>query len=297
MQVIGASDKNGAYPITEPIRGGDLTATIFHLLGIDANGMFRDKADRPHPITQGAPIALALGTAPAATSRCRPGGDPAFVPPYDSSLLLDTECATKLPLVPPDPPSRTKGWRADPIVSAKTVHGLACRKEVKSVVLGYGLGARQAGFRIEAGTRCVLAQEIRNARGGQYTFTVEAVGEASSEEEWVNGLLENFTCRLILLRFRDTNKDPRVAHELASTELRPEFGKAGRFSLRKFLGSRGGGANFSIGNGLGVAVVVEKKTTGPLSFPQNEPHCGAIRIRSVKLEFDAVPRDETNTLA
>ncbi|HMF14953.1 MAG TPA: DUF1501 domain-containing protein, partial [Gemmataceae bacterium] len=26
-QVIGASDKNGAYPITEPIRGGDLTAT------------------------------------------------------------------------------------------------------------------------------------------------------------------------------------------------------------------------------------------------------------------------------
>jgi uncharacterized protein (DUF1501 family) len=34
-QVIGASDKNGAYPTTEPIRGGDLTATIFHLLGID----------------------------------------------------------------------------------------------------------------------------------------------------------------------------------------------------------------------------------------------------------------------
>src|SRR5262249_53659774 len=28
-QVIGASDKNGAYPTTDPIRGGDLTATIF----------------------------------------------------------------------------------------------------------------------------------------------------------------------------------------------------------------------------------------------------------------------------
>jgi DNA-directed RNA polymerase specialized sigma24 family protein len=99
---------------------------------------------------------------------------------------------------------------------------------------------------------CVLAQEIRNARGSQYTFTVEAMGEASFEHEFVNGLLANFNCRLILLRFRDTNKDPRAAIELASTEFRPEYGKACRFSLSRFLGSRGGGANFSIGNGLGI---------------------------------------------
>jgi hypothetical protein len=81
-QVIGASDKNGAYPTTDPIRGGDLTATIFHLLGIDSGGMFRDKADRPHRITQGEPIGVALGTGPATASRCEPGGDVAFVPPH-----------------------------------------------------------------------------------------------------------------------------------------------------------------------------------------------------------------------
>src|SRR5207237_3176529 len=69
-QVIGASDRNGAYPATDPIRGGDLTATIFHLLGIDPNGMFRDKADRPHPITRGEPIAAALRTTPATVARC-----------------------------------------------------------------------------------------------------------------------------------------------------------------------------------------------------------------------------------
>jgi hypothetical protein len=46
-----------------------------------------------------------------------------------------------------------------------------------------------------------------------------------------------------------------------------------------------------------VAVVVAKKTPGPLSFPQNEPHHGAIRIQSVTLDFSAVPRDENNTLA
>src|SRR5262249_9026208 len=60
-QVIGASDKNGAYPATDPIRGGDLTATIFHLLGIDPGGMFHDKAKRPHRITTGEPIVAMLG--------------------------------------------------------------------------------------------------------------------------------------------------------------------------------------------------------------------------------------------
>jgi hypothetical protein len=296
-QVIGASDKNGAYPATDPIRGGDLTATLFHLLGIDPGGMFPDRAGRPHPLTKGEPIAAALGTAPATTARCEAGGDVAFVPPYDASLLLDTEFDTPLPLVALDVPTRQKGWRADPIWSAKTADGLAGRKDAKSVLLGYGLGDRKAGVRIEAGARCVLAQEIRNARGGQYTFTLEALGEATSEDEFTSGWLANFTCRLILFRFRDTKKDPRVAIELASAEFRPEYGKAGRFSVDRFLGSRGGGANFPIGNGLGVAVVVEKKTPGALIFRRNEPHHAAIRIRSVGLDFSAVPRDENNTLA
>ena len=123
------------------------------------------------------------------------------------------------------------------------------------------------------------------------------MGEASSEDEFVNGFLANFTCRLMLFRFGNTNKDPREAMELAAREFRPEFGKAARFCLDRFLGSRGRGVNFPIGNGLGVAVVVEKKTPGRLTFPPNEPHHGTIRIRSVKLDFSAVPRDENNTLA
>jgi hypothetical protein len=145
--------------------------------------------------------------------------------------------------------------------------------------------------------RCVLAQEIRNARGGQYTFTVEALGEARSEDEFVSGFLANFTCRLILFRFRDINKDPRAAVELAARKFRPKYGKVGRFFLDQFLGSRGGGVNFPIGNGLGVAVVVEKKSPGRLSFTGDEAHRGAIRIQSAKLQFSAIPRDENNTLA
>ena len=102
-QVIGASDKNGAYPATDPITGGDLTATIFHLLGIDPADLFSDKANRPHPITKGEPIAALLGNTLVTAEHCRPGGDPAFVPPYDTSLLLDTDFSGNLPLVAPAP--------------------------------------------------------------------------------------------------------------------------------------------------------------------------------------------------
>src|SRR5205085_6624531 len=37
-QVLGASDKTGGHPVADPLRPHDLTATIFHLLGIDPQG-------------------------------------------------------------------------------------------------------------------------------------------------------------------------------------------------------------------------------------------------------------------
>jgi hypothetical protein len=288
-QVIGASDKNGAYPASDPIRGGDLTATLFHLLGIDPHGMFRDKTNRPHPLTKGEPIARLLGTSPATAGRCAPEGDPSFVPPFDASLLLDTDFRSNLPLVPPNPPSRAKGWRAFPI-GVKGVAGLAVRKGAE-LLIGYGL-EEKSGPVIEAGARALLAQEIRNARGGHYTFAVKVAGIGSSRDEFEKSFLNNFTCRLVLFRFRDTNKDIRAAQELASAEFRPSFGKTETFEVDKFLGSAVPGANFPIGNGLGVAVVVEKRTAGALTLPKNEPHRAALRVDSVTLDFSPRNRDE-----
>jgi hypothetical protein len=293
-QVIGASDKNGAYPTTDPIHGGDLTATIFHLLGIDPGGMFKDKADRPHHITEGKPIVAMLGNAPATAERCRPGGDVAFVPPYDSSLLLDTDFSAPLALVPPAPPSRQKGWRAFPLLTKQNPAGFAIRKDA-GLVMGYGLENAKSGSIIEAGTRLILAQEIRNARGGHYTCTVKITGEGSSADEFNGNFLTNMTCSLLLFRFRDTNKDPRKVDELASAEFRPSFGETQTFKLDRFLGSKVGGVNFPIGNGLGVAVVIEKKTAGPLTIPGNEVHQAALRLHSVVLEFSPGARHE-NTI-
>jgi hypothetical protein len=52
-QVIGSSDRIGAYPDSRPVRPRDLSATLFHLLGLSPNAEFLDTLGRPRPITDG----------------------------------------------------------------------------------------------------------------------------------------------------------------------------------------------------------------------------------------------------
>lgn len=295
-QVIGASDKNGAHPATAPFTGGDLTATMFHLLGIDPNGFFHDNLNRPHPITKGEPIAAMLASSPAKIELCKSEGDPALVPPFDASKLFDTTFQSALPLISPAPHARDKGWRAFPVWSPSTAAGFAVRKETGAVLIGYGLEDGAAGAIIEQGSRALLAQEIRDARGGQYTLTIKASGVGSSADEFDKTFLADMTCRLILFRFQSINKDPRAVGELASAEFRPSFGKSETFKIDRFLGSTVGGTNFAIGNGLGIAIVVEKKTPGQLTLPKSEAHHAAVRIESVTLDFSPRVRDESVTV-
>jgi hypothetical protein len=51
--IYGASDKNGAYPGRDPVTMGDLTATMFSLLGIEAETEMRDALNRPFPVADG----------------------------------------------------------------------------------------------------------------------------------------------------------------------------------------------------------------------------------------------------
>src|SRR5262245_3058902 len=74
-QVYGASDKTGGYPVRDGFTPGDLTATIFHLLGIPPSTSFTDREGRPHAVTQAAPLYRLLGTEPATRARQQPTGD------------------------------------------------------------------------------------------------------------------------------------------------------------------------------------------------------------------------------
>jgi hypothetical protein len=50
---FGSSDKNGAYPASDPVRPEDLSATLFHLLGLDPAAEVHDALNRPLPISPG----------------------------------------------------------------------------------------------------------------------------------------------------------------------------------------------------------------------------------------------------
>jgi hypothetical protein len=54
--VFGSSDRNAAYPQSNPVSPGDLAATAFHALGIDPGGHYTDPAERPYRIASGEPI-------------------------------------------------------------------------------------------------------------------------------------------------------------------------------------------------------------------------------------------------
>jgi hypothetical protein len=55
-QLIGQSDKMGAYPASRPYRPADLAATVYRSLGVDPDTELRDRLDRPIRLCTGEPI-------------------------------------------------------------------------------------------------------------------------------------------------------------------------------------------------------------------------------------------------
>jgi len=56
-QVIGRSDRHGAYPADRPVSPADFLATLYSGLGIDPHAELRDREHRPYTLTDGDPIA------------------------------------------------------------------------------------------------------------------------------------------------------------------------------------------------------------------------------------------------
>ena len=54
--VYGSSDRIGAYPAEKPVSPPDLTATIYHALGIDSKAPITDRLGRELLLTEGKPL-------------------------------------------------------------------------------------------------------------------------------------------------------------------------------------------------------------------------------------------------
>ena len=57
----GSSDKIGAHPATNPVSPADLTATVYHALGLDPAAEIHDPAGRPWKIADGTPLRQLFG--------------------------------------------------------------------------------------------------------------------------------------------------------------------------------------------------------------------------------------------
>jgi hypothetical protein len=294
-QVYGSSDRDGAYPARDAVSSGDLTATLFHALGVDPESTFRDPEGRDHKLTLGSPIRPLLGGGVATYERAAAEGT-IRTAGFDTSLLLNTNFADSVPLYPVDRGSRPKGWRASPILSAKNSGlGVWLEQDKSPDPKHVRIGVRDVGEPIGAakGTRAILAQEMRNPRAGRFTLTVETCLCAGSKGA-AEIFTKNFTCRLVFYRFADAAKNPLRRNEFGSLAFVPPIAVAdrpgwGKFEFTQLLDSSGPGQNFSIGHGLGVSIEIEKTTDGTLNWTSNPDTKGkqsaALCIRSANVRF------------
>jgi hypothetical protein len=142
----------------------------------------------------------------------------------------------------------------------------------------------------------MLVQEWRNPRAGTCTISVHVCG--GGVEKDYRALLEHFTCRLVLFGYRDLAKDPtKGMREFASLPLRPEFADTAagyqKVTLSRKLRSQDDGAN-EIEMGVGVAVLLERRTPGELVVPAGSR--AFLRIDDVEVSFTPRPRNDDVTV-
>lgn len=293
--LYGASDKQGAYPAKDRVQPGDLTATLFHLLGVHHLGTFHDREGREHKLTLGKPIFELLGTEPATLRRAECTADLTRVPPFSDRLLVEKEFAANTPLLPADGPSRPKGWRAAPLAGTPQATGLCVEKLERRVRLGYGLAGEPAARKIEKGQTTFLAQEVRSPFAGKFRLSVTLRGEAKDRDHFQNVFLKNFACKIIYYQYSEAAKKAIDRKELAALPFSPTFAGvegtvAETFVLEKEFVNPAPGSNFSFGLGMGIAIVIEKTSEGVLDLAAGD--MAALRIDKLELEFIGKERNK-----
>jgi hypothetical protein len=51
--VLGVSDRQAAYPLYDPVGPWDVSATMYHLLGVDPHVHVKDRINRPFVLSPG----------------------------------------------------------------------------------------------------------------------------------------------------------------------------------------------------------------------------------------------------
>jgi len=298
-QVVGASDRNGAYPSRRRIQPEELSATIFHLLGIDPDTHI-EVAGRPFKITTGRVVTEVLGSQPATDARSMPGGSVGSLTDFDRGPLSNgnfrrgtqlkggfgqAEFWTGRPHWKPDRPEEFC------VVSRLSLRESARFRRAKGdsyeAQIGFGLAGKKATGVIAPGQTVMLAQEIYNQRPGRYTFAVRVAADA--DDQTAGQWSRHFRCRIALVRFTDLSRDFAKTAELAATRFAPPFNAEPiECKVSRLLEGQQGGVS-ELQKGIGVAVIVEYHRPVQLDLATAGLKHAALRVQFASVRF--LPRD------
>ncbi len=291
-QVVGASDRNGSLPAEHRIPPEDLSATIFHLMGIDPQTHI-EVSGRPFKITSGRVVTDVLGSGPVTDTRVPAGGRVDRLPDFNRGPISnETFTAGRTIEAPVGHAENWVGLPAwNPVRPGEfCVASRVAVEPVKPVVheaqIGFGLAGQAAGGMIGTGARAMLAQEIYNQRPGRYTFTVRLAADA--DPQTVKSWSSRFRARIALFRFTNLARDMSRTAELASTPFKPPFGEDPiDVSVTRLLKDQQGGGGELL-KGIGVAVIVEH-TGKTLDLAAAEFESAVVRVQEARVRF--LPRD------
>ncbi len=288
-QVYGSSDSQGAFPKTNRVEPGHMTATIFHLLGLDHRGTFTDPTGRELALSGQPPIWELLGDKPATDKRVASTGNVARVPVFDETrLLASVDFQGNDILHPVKTPSRPKGWRFHAgdglqisLAGKRTVADLSLNQHVQ-----LGLADQQSPVMISADTGMILAQEVRSPFPGTYRILLDLVGEGDTES-FSKLFGQEFSTHLVYFQFVDKAKQIDQRSVLAEMEITPLLAsdrdaKPARFVFERQFVNPNPGSNFSFGLGLGVGLELRRKQKQQAVLPAGEAMLRAVRFQ---LEF------------
>ncbi len=291
-QVYGSSDREGGYPASDPVDAGHLAATVFHLAGINTQGTFKDRLGRELSITEAEPLFKLLGEEPATSTRASSTGDVAFVPPYRPGLLMYPDFSDTTHLLPLEAPASPKGWRASPVVAEGNGFGVRLQdhlNEKRTALIGVWANGSE-NVDVATNSTAVVTQQVRDPQSGHFTVKASVTGGGTSAETFQRVFATNFRCRLVIFQYSRPSKSAVHRQELASVEFLPTFIENGNQSpwttvtVEKRRAPTPG-VNFSFGLGIGIALIVEQKTGGTISFPANSGEA-YLQVNQIEINFE-----------
>lgn len=298
-QIYGSSDRDGAYPLTDRVEPGNLTSTIFHLLGLDHRGTFTDPVGRELSLSQKEPLFRLLGEQQDNLELVRSTGDVKRVPAFDETRIIgDTQFQIEDGIRPAQTPSRPKGWRqlVTPANTGVTI-SLAQPQEIQRLELlqhaQFSLG--ESTKQIAKTTSAILAQEVRSPFPGTYRIKVELLADGDAQS--FTDLFDNqLTCHLVYFQFTKQDKQINGRKVMAEQQIKPTLvGGANRtlqaFEFTKQFVNPTPGSNFSFGLGLGVGLEIRNTSGRVLSVSKQV----ALRVTRYELEFLGKERNKDVT--